>query len=215
MQTVRVHAGFVHVEGFLSIPEDATAIVVFANPSGSDRYQTRNRHLVDEFNEYRLGTLLFDLMTESEELEDMESRGIHFNIPMLADRLLGAIDWLEHRKETHNMNVGIFGTSTGSAAAFLAAAKAGREIKAVVSKSGRPDLAGESLKHVSAPSMLIVGEKDPEILKLNENAFRELDCKKRLEVIPEASHYFEENGVFEQAAHAARRWFLNHLQGQI
>lgn len=215
MQTVRVHAGFVHVEGFLSLPEAATSIVVFAIPSGSDRYHSRNRHLVEEFNEYGLGTLLFDLLTESEELEDLEKKEARFNIPLLADRLLGAIDWLVHRKDARNMNVGIFGTSTGAAAAFLAAAKSGPEIQAIVSKSGRPDLVGESLKHVVAPSLLIVGENDQQILKLNREAYPELECEKRLEVIPGAGHYFEENGVFELAAHAARRWFISHLQGQI
>ncbi len=210
MQTVRIQAGFVSVEGFLSVPDGSTSIVLFANPSGSDRYHTRVQHLVEEFNEYGLATLLFDLMTESEELEDIENKEIRFNIPLLADRLLGAVEWQKGQQKIEHHKVGIIGTSTGAAAALLAASRSG-DIKAVVSKGGRPDLAGESLKHVSSPSLFIVGELDERILELNEHAFRELECEKRFEIIPGAGHHFEESGSFELAAHAARRWFLAHI----
>jgi putative phosphoribosyl transferase len=212
MRSVIVQTGAVDVEGFLTLPEGATAIVLFVHGSGSSRHSPRNQAVAEEFNEFGLGTLLFDLLTESEEKEDLKTKDLRFNIPLLAERVVGAVKWLDRNPETRLLKMGLIGSSTGAAAALVAAAKMGTEIHAVVSRGGRPDLAGESLKHVSAPTLLIVGERDPQVLELNQVAFRELESDKSLEVIPGASHLFEETGTLEQASHLARGWFLEHLR---
>ena len=211
MQIVRLQAGLVNLEGILSIPDNATRIVVVAYPSGSNRHLSRSEHLIEEFNEYGFAVLLFDLLTESEETQDLKSGEIRFNVPLLADRVIGALEWLSRQETFKNLKIGLMGTSTSAAAVMVAAARLGTEIKAVVSRSGRPDLAGESLKHVSAPTLLIVGEHDFPVMELNQYALRELECEKRLEVVPKAGHQFTESGSFEQVARLARHWFLDHL----
>ncbi len=212
MQLVHVQAGDVNVEGFLSLPNRATALVLFANGSGSARHHPRNQALADEINEFGIGTLLFDLLTESEEKKDVETKDLRFNIPLLANRLIATLQWLNSYKAAHRLNIGILGYSTGAAAALAAAASLDNVVSAVVSKGGRPDLAGESLKHVSAPTLLIVGENDVPVLELNRLAYQELECVKSLEIIPDASHFFEEIGTYEQVSHLCRGWFLEHLK---
>lgn len=212
MQAVRVQAGFVNVEGILSVPGSATGLVVVAYPSGSDRQNPRSQHLLQELNEYGLGVLLLDLFTASEEMKDLENPDLRFNIPKLADRIVGTLDWVSQHEPTKHLKVGFLGTSTSAAAVLVAAARLGSEIAAIVSRGGRPDLAGESLKHVITPTLFVVGENDHPVLELNQNALRELEGEKRLEVIPEAGHHFTELGTFEQAAHASRQWFLDHLR---
>lgn len=212
MQAVRVQAGLVTIGGVLSIPDGATGVVVVAYPSGSCRNNPRSHHLMEEFNEYGLAVLLLDLMTAREEEEDLEKSELRFNTPLLADRIVGALSWVSRYGPTKHLKVGMLGTSTSTAAVLVAASRLGSEIAAIVSRGGRPDLAGESLKHLITPSLFIVGENDQSVLELNQKAMNEIEGKKRLEVIPEAGHHFIETGTFELAAHAARRWFLEYLR---
>jgi putative phosphoribosyl transferase len=212
MQSVRVQAGSVNVEGLISIPESSRGIVVVTYPSSSDRNRPRSQHLAEELNEHGLGVLLLDLFTDTEEMKEVENPQLRFNIPLLADRIVGSVDWLARYEPAVHLKVGLMGTSTSAAAAIVAAAGMGSRISAIVSRGGRPDLAGDALKHVIAPILLIVGENDPPVLELNKSALSELEGEKRLEVIPGASHHFTETGVFELAAHAARKWFVERLQ---
>lgn len=206
-----VKAGPVTLEGFLAIPENATGIVVFVHGSGSSRHSPRNQAVAKEFNEYGLATLLFDLLTAEEETVDIETGHLRFDIPMLAERVVGATGWLRQQEATKNMRIGYIGSSTGAAAALVAAAEMGSMIGAVVSRGGRPDLAGEALHRVQAPTLMIVGENDYVVLELNEEALAQLNCEKKLELVPNATHLFEERGTLEQAAAFARSWFLQNL----
>lgn len=208
---VMVKAGAVTLEGFLAVPEAATGIVVFVHGSGSSRHSPRNQAVAEEFNEHGLATLLFDLLTAEEERVDVQTRHLRFDIGMLTERVVGAVDWLASEPLAAKMQVGLIGSSTGAAAALMAAGKLGRKIAAVVSRGGRPDLAAPLLGAVQAPTLLIVGARDEVVIELNEEAFNQLNCKKRMELVPHATHLFEEPGTLEQASHLARRWFLDHL----
>ncbi|MEN8143430.1 MAG: dienelactone hydrolase family protein [Gemmatimonadota bacterium] len=208
---VKVNAGDVILEGYLETPPEPVGIVVFAHGSGSSRHSPRNRHVASILNRGGLGTLLFDLLTVQEELIDVRTRELRFDIPLLASRVTAAIDWIGTRPDTEQLKVGTFGASTGAAAALIAAANRPSRVGAVVSRGGRVDLAGESLRHVRAPTLCIVGELDTEVLALNRRALMDIVGKKRLEVIGGATHLFEEPGTLIRAAEFARDWFLEHL----
>jgi putative phosphoribosyl transferase len=197
--------------GNLLIPKDATGLVVFAHGSGSGRHSPRNQAVAKYLREEGgLGTLLIDLLTEKEEVIDDKTRELRFNISFLAQRLSQITDWLRQESKTKELKIGYFGASTGAAAALVAAAER-RDIDAVVSRGGRPDLAGESLMKVEAPTLLIVGGDDVEVLELNQEALDLLQTTKELRVIPGATHLFEETGTLEEAANFAEKWFSRFL----
>ncbi|MFL5823225.1 MAG: dienelactone hydrolase family protein [Solirubrobacteraceae bacterium] len=200
--------------GDIAIPEDAVGVVVFAHGSGSGRHSPRNRQVALGLRERRLATLLLDLLTEDEERLDLRTRELRFDVGLLGRRLIGAVEWLEHEPETAALPVGCFGASTGAAAALTAAALLPDRVRAVVSRGGRPDLAGESLESVDAPTLLIVGGADPVVLDLNRQAQGHLRCANRLEVVPGASHLFEEPGTLEVVTELAGEWFVDHLGGK-
>ncbi len=204
---VAVQAGTVLVGGHLTVPEVANGVVVFAHGSGSSRHSPRNRYVASVLNTAGVATLLFDLLTPREELD----RANVFDIELLARRLGDVTAWLRTQPDTANVPVGYFGASTGAAAALQAAAQSGTAIAAVVSRGGRPDLAGPHLANVIAPTLLIVGARDPVVLDLNRRAQAQLRCENRLAVVPGATHLFEEPGTLQVAAQLARDWFLDHL----
>ena len=208
---VRVSAGPVTVEGNLVVPEGAQGVVLFAHGSGSSRFSPRNRYVARALQEGGLATLLIDLLTEEEERIDLRTRELRFDIPLLVERLEGAVDWLQENQETHDLPVGLFGSSTGAAAALMAAPRRPDAVAAIVSRGGRPDLAGAALTQVRAPTLLIVGGRDTVVIGLNEQAMEQLSAEKRLEVVPGATHLFEEPGALERVAELARDWFQQHL----
>jgi putative phosphoribosyl transferase len=208
---VQVSAGPVTLEGNLALPPGAQGLVLFAHGSGSSRFSPRNRYVANVLQQGNLGTLLIDLLTEEEERIDLRTREIRFDIPLLADRLVGAVDWLRENQETHDLRIGLFGSSTGAAAALMAAPRRPEAVGAVVSRGGRPDLAGSSLRQVEAPTLLIVGGRDAVVITLNEQAMEQLRVESRLEVVPGAGHLFEEPGALERVAALARDWFQQHL----
>lgn len=198
------------LSGDLSVPEGATGIVVFVHGSGSSRLSPRNRDVARALNEGGLATLLFDLLTPTEEVEDERTARLRFDIELLATRLLHVLDWLGGQPGLP-ASVGLFGASTGAAAALIAAAREPRMVRAVVSRGGRPDLAGASLAAVEAPTLLIVGGNDDVVIQLNEAAFARIRCEKRLEIVPGATHLFEEPGTLDAVAKLALGWFQQHL----
>jgi dienelactone hydrolase len=210
-RAVRVDAGTVTVEGSLVVPPGAAGVVLFAHGSGSSRLSPRNRRVARELQERGLGTLLIDLLTADEEAIDFETAQLRFDIGLLADRLVGATDWLVKQPETRDLRIGYFGASTGAAAALVAAALRPRSIGAVVSRGGRPDLAGDALPRVQAPTLLVVGGDDYAVIGLNRQAYARLLCKRKLEIVPGASHLFEEPGTLEMVARLAGDWFVQHL----
>jgi putative phosphoribosyl transferase len=193
--------------GDLSVPAHARGLVLFAHGSGSSRMSSRNRWVAQQLQQHGLATLLFDLLTE----EESQDRRMVFDIPLLAQRVAKAMRWAEQRKELASLRLGLFGASTGAAAALVAAAQRPQQVAAVVSRGGRPDLACEWLPHVQAPTLLIVGGHDTEVLALNRQALRRLNGSKRLEVVPGASHLFEEPGTLDSVAALATDWFEQHL----
>ncbi len=199
------------VQGDLVVPRGATGMVLFAHGSGSGRHSRRNRFVARGLNEGGLATLLIDLLTEAEERIDSTTRHLRFDIDLLTDRLIGAIDWLEAQAETAALPIGLFGASTGAGAALVTAARRPDAVRAVVSRGGRPDLAGDALGDVRAPTLLIVGGDDTVVLDLNERARRRLPAGTRLDVVPGASHLFEEPGTLERVVGLARDWFAGHL----
>ena len=206
-QLVRASAAGVVLEGNLAVPAGAHGIVIFAHGSGSSRHSPRNRYVADYLQHQRLGTLLIDLLTPNEEQIDLRTRHLRFDIDLLADRLAGAAEWVSGNPDTQGLTIGYFGASTGAASALVAAAQKPQKIGAIVSRGGRPDLAGSSLAHVKAPTLLIVGGADEPVIGLNEDAFRQLRVEKRMEIIPGATHLFEEPGALEQVAKLAGDWF--------
>ena len=207
-EEVEVDAGRAQVAGHLTVPERARGVVVFAHGSGSSRHSARNRYVAGVLNGAGLATLLFDLLTPDEELD----RSNVFDIDLLGRRLIDVTDWVRRQPEVRGLPVGYFGASTGAAAALAAAAQTDAHIAAVVSRGGRPDLAGRLLGSVSAPTLLIVGGHDQVVLDLNRDAQTRLRCPSQLVVVPGATHLFEEPGTLESAAEAARAWFLGHLR---
>jgi dipeptidyl aminopeptidase/acylaminoacyl peptidase len=208
---VQLTAGFQTLSGNLTLPESARGLVLFAHGSGSSRFSPRNRYVAGVLNQAGLGTLLFDLLTEPEEAEDSLSQEHRFNIGLLADRLAGATDWVIAQPETKDLNIGYFGASTGAAAALMAAGQRRAQVDAIVSRGGRPDLAGPFLKNVTAPTLLIVGSEDHEVIQLNRHAFQQLQCEKEMLLVSGATHLFEEPGTLESVAEAASQWFTKHL----
>ena len=207
---VRVPAGSATLEGNLAIPEGAQGLVLFAHGSGSSRHSPRNRSVAGVLHDAGFATLLLDLLTTDEELVDARTAELRFDIPLLARRLDGATGAVKTVPDVHDLPVGYFGASTGAAAALLAAADR-RDVDAIVSRGGRVDLAGPALRRVTAPTLLIVGEQDALVLDLNRAALNQLRSEARLEIVPGATHLFEEPGALEEVAGLARNWFERSL----
>jgi len=208
---VHVPAGPVELEGNLSLPSNASGIVLFAHGSGSSRHSPRNRFVAEQLQQAGLATLLIDLLTAEEEIADRPSGYLRFDIQLLAQRLGYVTDWLKQNQSTHALKIGYFGASTGAGAALVAAADHPQDVVAIVSRGGRPDLAGDALLRVKAPTLLIVGGEDHQVIRLNEIALAQIHGEKRLDIIPGATHLFEESGALEQVASLARLWFERHL----
>jgi dienelactone hydrolase len=208
---VEISAGGRRLHGTLTLPAAARGVVLFAHGSGSSRHSPRNRRVAEALVHAGLGTLLFDLLTQEEEAAEAYSRHLRFDIDLLAGRLFDATAWLVRQEDTRRLRAGYFGASTGAAAALAAAARVGEQVGAVVSRGGRPDLAGPMLPRVSAPTLLIVGGLDTQALALNEQALTRLRCEKELLIVPGASHLFEEPGTLDQVAALAADWFTRHL----
>jgi len=211
MNEVQIQAGRAVLSGNLIIPQNAAALVLFAHGSGSSRRSPRNQFVARTLNDAGLVTLLFDLLTQEEEAMDMRTREHRFNIGLLAERLLHATRWVKQQKQTRDLRVGYFGSSTGGGAALVAAAELPQDVGAVVSRGGRPDLAGEALPKVQAPTLLIVGGNDDIVIELNEMARDQMRCEVKLEILPGATHLFEEPGALEKVANLASDWFNAHL----
>jgi len=209
---IRIPINSITLEGNLVIPEGANGIVVFAHGSGSSRHSSRNKYVAQELQNEGLGILLFDLLTSEEERIDMVTAHLRFDIDLLANRLVDVTNWLLNNPGTKNLNIGYFGTSTGAAAALIAAREHPNVVKAVVSRGGRPDLAEKALPDVKAPTLLIVGGDDFQVIDMNQWAFDRLTVKeKQLKIVPGATHLFEEPGTLEQVAYLAGEWFKRHL----
>jgi dienelactone hydrolase len=207
----QVPAGTETLDGNLALPEDAQAIVLFAHGSGSSRHSPRNRYVARVLNEAKLATLLIDLLTLHEEVIDTRTAHLRFDIDLLAERLVDATDWLTQFPDTKHLPIGYFGASTGAAAALAAAAVRPDVVGAVVSRGGRPDLAGSALPRVRAPTLLIVGGDDGQVIELNRAALAQLCCEKQLVIVPAATHLFEEPGALDEVARLARDWFQRYL----
>lgn len=210
-QPVQIRVGSVMLEGDLVIPQGTSGLVLFAHGSGSSRRSSRNRFVARCLQQAGLATLLFDLLTAEEEKVDVLTREPRFDIDLLTRRLAGATSWFRQQHGAERLAIGYFGASTGAAAALRAAAQLPDKVRAVVSRGGRPDLAMEDLARVQAPTLLIVGGWDEQVLALNRLAQRQLTVQSRLEIVPRATHLFEEPGALEQVAELAKRWFVQHL----
>jgi dienelactone hydrolase len=211
IKAVTIPLGQKHLNGDLTLPAEPQGLVIFAHGSGSSRKSSRNIFVAEQLSEAGLATLLMDLLTPAEERMDLQSRELRFDIELLTGRVVAALDWAREQQGLRGLRTGIFGASTGAAAALKAAAARPEAVHAVVSRGGRPDLASESLQSVQAPTLLIVGEEDTPVIPLNRSAFDALKCQKHLELIPGATHLFEEPGGLEAVARHATRWFLAHL----
>ncbi|AOJ70923.1 MULTISPECIES: dienelactone hydrolase family protein [Burkholderia] len=211
IQEVRIPLGKVELNGILATPEHASGIVVFAHGSGSSRLSPRNQEVAAVLQRAGLATLLFDLLTIEEQRRDAVTAEYRFAIAFLARRLVSALDWLRERRDVGELPVGLFGASTGAAAALIAANARGRVVRAVVSRGGRPDLAGDALPRVRVPTLLIVGERDEEVIRLNRLAAGWLIGESKLVVVPGATHLFEEPGTLDEVARVAADWFVAHL----
>ncbi|HVR72321.1 MAG TPA: alpha/beta family hydrolase [Vicinamibacteria bacterium] len=211
-RAVRLQVAGVALAGDLTLPAAARGVVLFAHGSGSSRHSPRNRYVARVLREAGVGTLLMDLLTREEERAEAATGHLRFDIPLLAGRLGTAIEWLAADSETRDLPVGLFGASTGGGAALVAASERPAAVHAVVSRGGRPDLAGEALAGVRAPTLLVVGERDHAVIAMNRDALARLPCEKRLEIVPGASHLFEEPGTLERVALLAAGWFERYLR---
>lgn len=211
IKEIEITVDKVVLKGNLSIPKNAKAIILFAHGSGSSRFSPRNQYVAQVLRKAGLATLLMDLLTKEEELIDEQTGELRFNIEFLADRLIGAAKWLKKNSKTKNLAVGYFGSSTGAGAALIAAAKYPADIKTIVSRGGRPDLAMPYLKKVKASVLLIVGGNDTPVIGMNEEAMKQLSVEKKLEIVPGATHLFEEPGKLEEVAQLAADWFTKHM----
>ena len=209
--SVNIPADGAVLEGDLVMPEGANAIVAFAHGSGSSRHSPRNRQVAEALREVRLATLLFDLLESDEEAEDLRTAKLRFDIQLLGQRLVAAVDWLASDSATASLRVGLFGASTGAAAALVAAARRPQRVQAIVSRGGRPDLAGDELSSVKAPTLMIVGGNDPVVIQLNNEALVQMQAETRLEIVEGAGHLFEESGTLDRVAALAREWFARFL----
>src|SRR6184192_4179857 len=214
MNEVQIQAWQAILSGTLHLPTSARALVLFAHGSGSSRHSPRNQFVARTLNDAGLATLLFDLLTQKEEAIDMQTRELRFDIHLLAERLLHATKWAKRQEQTRDLGIGYFGSSTGGAAALVAAADNALDAGAVVSRGGRPDLAGDALPKVQAPALLIVGGNDDIVIELNEMARDQMRCEVKLEIVPGATHLFEEPGALKQVAKLASDWFNGHLAAQ-
>ena len=210
-RAAQIPSEHIKLEGELTVPSDATGIVLFAHGSGSSRHSPRNQFVARTIRGAGIGTLLFDLLTQEEEAIDASTRHLRFDIGLLASRLVDATNWIKSQANTSHLRVGFFGSSTGGGAALVAAGAGGEEIGAVVSRGGRPDLAGDALPRVKSPTLLLVGELDYPVIRLNEEASRQMRCERELKIIPGATHLFEEPGTLEQVADLAAKWFKTYL----
>jgi putative phosphoribosyl transferase len=213
-EAVRIELESVEVDGELHVPEPASGLVVFAHGSGSSRFSRRNRAVAKVLEHGGFGTLLLDLLTRDEEAEDERTREYRFDINLLGRRVIGATDWVQARPDVRHLPIVFFGASTGAAAALIAAAARPAITRAVISRGGRPDLAGEALPNVRAPTLLIVGGADEPVIEMNRAAMRRMRAPVELEIIPGATHLFEEPGTLEQVARLATDWCQRHLKGQ-
>lgn len=214
MRAVHIVAGRTTFDGNLTIADGATGLILFAHGSGSSRHSPRNQFVARTLNDSGIATLLFDLLTPEEEAIDVQTREYRFNIGLLAERLIYATRWAKQQRETRDLRIGYFGSSTGGAAALITAAELSQDVGAVVSRGGRPDLAGDALARVQAPTLLIVGGNDDIVIELNEQARDRMHCRVKLEIVPGATHLFEEPGTLEQVANLASDWFVRHLGGK-
>ena len=214
MNEVQIQARRYTLSGTLTVPDTSTALVLFAHGSGSSRHSPRNQFVARTLNSAGLATLLFDLLTPEEEAIDLHTRQHRFNIGLLAERLVHATKWVKQQQQTHDLRIGYFGSSTGGGAALVAAAEIPQDVRAVVSRGGRPDLADAALPKVQAPTLLIVGGKDDIVVELNEMARDRMRCEVKLEIVPGATHLFEEPGTLEKVAKLASDWFVSHLGGK-
>ncbi len=208
---ITIRAGATTISGDMTVPPGARGIVLFAHGSGSSRHSPRNRRVASALNQGGLATLLVDLLTPEEERRDATSGEHRFDIDLLAERLVSAIDWVVQEEEVRSLHIGLFGASTGAAAALLASTERADVVGAVVSRGGRPDLAGPALPEVAAPTLLIVGGHDVQVLALNQQAMEHLGAEKRLDVVHGATHLFEEPGALDRVSALARSWFEQHL----
>ena len=215
MNEVRIPAGRAVLDGNLTLVDQKKALVLFAHGSGSSRHSPRNQFVARTLNEAGLATLLFDLLTPEEESVDLYTREHRFNIGLLAERLVHATKWAKQQKQTADLRVGYFGSSTGGGAALVAAAELPDEVGPVVSRGGRPDLAGDALPKVKAPTLLIVGGEDHVVIELNEQARAQMKCECKIEIVPGATHLFEEPGALEHVAKLVSDWFLLHAAGTV
>jgi dienelactone hydrolase len=211
MSEMLIQAGRAVLAGNLTIPENAAGLVLFTHGSGSSRHSPRNQFVARTLNDAGLATLLFDLLTPEEEATDIRTREHRFNIGLLAERLVHATRWAKQQDQTRDLQVGYFGSSTGGGAALVAAAEMPDDVGAVVSRGGRPDLAGDALPKVQAPTLLIVGGNDDIVIELNEMARDQMRCEVKLEIVPGATHLFEEPGALEKVAKLASDWFVDHI----
>ncbi len=211
-KNIEIKSGKARIFGDLIVPPGAKGAVIFSHGSGSGRFSPRNRLVAEHLNKAHIATLLVDLLTKDEDEKDAITAEFRFDIDLLTERLLSATNWLSQNPSTKNFNIGYFGASTGAASALKAAAKAGGSVHAVVSRGGRPDLAGESLSIVKAPVLLIVGGSDYQVISINEEALNKIKAKKELIIVPGATHLFEEPGALENVAELAKGWFLKYLE---
>lgn len=214
-EAVRIPIGDVTVDADLHVPDRATGLVIFAHGSGSSRFSRRNRAVAGMLESAGFGTLLLDLLTPAEESVDERTREYRFNIDMLGERVVGAIDWTRTRADLQDLPVALFGASTGAAAALIGAAARPGQVRAVISRGGRPDLADQALPNVQAPTLLIVGGHDEPVIEMNRDAMRRMRAPVELEIVPGATHLFEERGALEQVIRLATDWCRRHLGEKI
>ncbi len=212
-RAIQVRTGRSRLDGDLAVPPGARGVVLVAHGTGSSRHSSRNRHVAAELQGAGYATLLLDLLTSGEERLDSISAQIRFDIPLLGERVVHAVEWVREQAETKRLPLGLFGASSGAAAAIVAAAERPREVTAIVSRGGRPDLAGSALERVRAPTLLIVGGADEVVLDLNREALSKLRCTSALEIVPGATHLFEEEGALERVSRLAREWFGKWMLG--
>ena len=211
---VRIVIDDIFLNGDLQLPEQAVGLVIFVHGSGSSRFSPRNRFVARELNHHGLATLLLDLLTEEEQRIDDNTMALRFDIPILGTRSTQVVNWCLGQSDLKKLPIGLFGASTGAAAALITAAAVVDDVQAVVSRGGRPDLAERALDKVEAPTLLIVGGNDDVVIDLNEQAIQRMHCEKKLHIVPNATHLFEEPGTLEEVTKAATDWFLKHLQGR-
>jgi predicted alpha/beta-hydrolase family hydrolase len=212
LSDVFIPSGDVQLRGELNVPSGANGIVLFAHGSGSSRHSPRNKYVAETLHKSEVGTLLFDLLTQEEEDKERYTRHLRFDIRLLARRLADATNWITTQGNTETLPIGYFGASTGAAAALVAAAELGSQVAVVVSRGGRPDLAGAWLPEVKASTLLIVGGRDEQVIELNLGAYRQLRCEKKMVIVDRATHLFEEPGALEEVARLAAEWFKTHFE---